>query len=300
MYSSLHSHADVVRGFMVDSILALLPMVLSDVAEHVFPMDDDDMGNCAMLDVLAADWEGQYQAETLYKTFSLSEGSWNDEWAWEEIDNVSSAISAELNAHPIIERELEMMTVKHGPDDDEYTYWALSLGFGTTEGSCDWGLLITWNHITKNTCAGAIDTYMRRAGYTSTMSDADCLTHGGMYVMETHAGEFHIVRLSGIDNEQTFISEGCVYFDCMNRRDWVGMKQSMDTASYLPKIASKDKANARLWLASDMCNYTGMHTEEHVRCVITSWEYPDDVETTWQDKYEYSTDVMAALEELTL
>ena len=58
---------------MLDNILAMIPMVLSDVAEYAFPMNDDDMGNCAMLDVLTADWEGIHQPETLYKTFSISE-----------------------------------------------------------------------------------------------------------------------------------------------------------------------------------------------------------------------------------
>ena len=66
---------DTVHGFLVDNILAMFPIALSDCTEYAFPpsLFDDSM-NYAMLDVLAADWEGIYQPQTLYKIFDIEEG----------------------------------------------------------------------------------------------------------------------------------------------------------------------------------------------------------------------------------
>jgi len=74
-----------------------------------------------------------------------------------------------------------------------------------------------------------------------------------------------------------------------------------DTRSFLPKIAKGDKAIARLWLATDMHSYMGVHDTEHVRCVITSHDYPEDTEALREEterRYSYSSDILQALEEL--
>lgn len=79
-----------------------------------------------MLEIFAADRLGQYQAKEIVERFGIR-AKWDDEWIWETIDNTFGNVADLLN------KAIDLSHPK---------FQELRLGFGHTEGSSDWGLML--------------------------------------------------------------------------------------------------------------------------------------------------------------
>jgi len=126
-------------GIMSDITALLSDSAVQDEARYRSEIGefygDPDETACAMLHLVAADWEGVTQPESILPFLGIEDIEPDDEFVWEEIDKVASETSDKLNHWLNLPDELTVNGI---------TYCDPYLTFGTMEHSADYGILVCW------------------------------------------------------------------------------------------------------------------------------------------------------------